>query len=460
MPASTNSSEKRDSHEWSQATHAPKPSRPGPSGHIGHNQGKDHTLRGPIARATIRTSGVLGLRLFVQAGTLLLVAHLLGPEQFGAFAGMAALAVMLGALSTFGTHLLLLREISCAPELPAQLLPAAVGTTLMCGGLLLAAYLLLATVCLAPQGVSISALFAIGVSDIVAMPLLQLPAVERQGHGQIARSQLLMVLPLALRLVAAIGVAAWHPDEALTIYSVAYATAALVSIPVGASTLRQNWPRWRTWRLLRSGEWREAGGFAALNLTALGPNELDKALAVQLLPAMAAGTYAASSRVMGPLVLPVLAMMMSALPRLFRDHAALAQKTHLLRVTLLAAMGYGLLAASALWLSAPVIAWAFGDRYADLPVTLRWLALAVPGMSVRYVAGTALVAHGSPWLRAVYEVAGVLVLVAGAYLLTPRLQDQGMAAALAVAESSMAIAGFLFITGLNHRHAERKPHAI
>jgi hypothetical protein len=31
-------------------------------------------MAGPIARATLRTSSVLGLRLFAQAGTLLLVA--------------------------------------------------------------------------------------------------------------------------------------------------------------------------------------------------------------------------------------------------------------------------------------------------------------------------------------------------------------------------------------------------
>lgn len=39
--------------------------------------------KGPIARGTVRTSAVLGLRLLVQAGTLLLVAWLLGPRTCG-----------------------------------------------------------------------------------------------------------------------------------------------------------------------------------------------------------------------------------------------------------------------------------------------------------------------------------------------------------------------------------------
>lgn len=71
--------------------------------------------RGPIARATIQTSFVLGLRLLVQAGTLLLVARMLEPFEFGAFAGIVALAVLLGTFSTFGTHLVLLGEMSKDP---------------------------------------------------------------------------------------------------------------------------------------------------------------------------------------------------------------------------------------------------------------------------------------------------------------------------------------------------------
>ena len=69
-------------------------------------------LKGPVALGTIRTSFVLALRLFIQAGTLLLVARMLGPKEFGAFAGISSLAVLLGALSTFGTNMVLFGEIS------------------------------------------------------------------------------------------------------------------------------------------------------------------------------------------------------------------------------------------------------------------------------------------------------------------------------------------------------------
>lgn len=396
-------------------------------------------LSGPIARATVSTSAVLLIRLLAQVGTLLIVARLLGAADFGAFAGMAALAVTLGALSTFGTHLLLLREISCAPNQSAQLKPVAVATTLLSATVLLGIYLLLTVFWLHPKDMSLLALLAIGLSDIVLIPLLMLVAVERQGQGQIVRSQLLLVLPQALRLLAAILVFAWQPKDALTIYAVTYASAALISLPLGSVLLHHQWPHWCTWRLPNRSQWQETSGFAALNLTALGPNELDKTFALHLLSAAAAGSYAAASRVMGPLVLPVLAMMIAALPRLFREQTHTPSGKKLLKLSLWLALGYGLLAAAALWLFAPVIAWLFGEKFAGITETLHWLALAVPGMTLRVTAGSVLMSTSKPWMRAKIEIVGILSLGITALGMSAIHQSNVLPIALISSEWTMAL---------------------
>src|SRR5690625_5103504 len=97
-------------------------------------------FKGPIARGTVRTRVVLGLRLVVQAGTLLIVGRRLGPGAFGVFAGVAALAVLLGTLSTFGMHLVLLGEVSKDPARRGEVLPYAIPASLLCGSLLLGIY--------------------------------------------------------------------------------------------------------------------------------------------------------------------------------------------------------------------------------------------------------------------------------------------------------------------------------
>ncbi len=402
--------------------------------------------RGPIARATVRTSAVLGLRLLAQAGTLLIVARLLGPRQFGAFAGIAALAVMLGTLSTFGTHLVLLREVSRAPERRATVLPFALSTTLLCGLLLLGLYLLVTLALLREAGVAAGVLLAIGSAELLLQPLLNLPAVEHQGHGRIATSQLLLVLPMGLRLAAALAVWWLHPVDPLHAYALGYLLASAVALAVAVATMREVWPAPRDWRLPQLADLRDAAGYAVLNLTAAGPAELDKTLALKLLPLAAAGVYAAGARVIGALTLPVIALMLSALPRLFREtETSPARSGRLLRGLFAAALAYSLLLAGVLSLAAPLFDLLFGPRYQTIGETIRWLTLAVPGMALRIAAGSALMALGKPWMRVGFEMIGLLVLPAAALLLTRVLGMAGMPIALACSEWTMAFIGGLML---------------
>lgn len=407
-------------------------------------------MKGPIARGTIRTSFVFGLRLVVQAGTLLLVSRLLGPQQFGAFAGVAALAVMLGTLATFGTHLVLLGEVSKTPARRDQVLPYAVPLTLLCGSALLAVYLLVCSFVLDEAGVSVAVLVAIGVTEMVLQPLFGLPAAEHLALGRTARSQLLTTLPLALRLAAAAGVFVWHPGDPLTAYGYGYLAASLVALGFASTTMPAPWPALKSWRLPTRPELRDSAGYAALNITAASPTELDKTLATKLLPLAASGVYAAGARVVGAATLPVIAMMISALPRLFREGVDQPQRTtRLLRWIFAAALGYSVALAVALWFAAPVFVWLFGPKYEGIELTIRWLTVAVPGMALRMAAGSVLMALGRPWVRVIFEVMGLIVLVIASIVLTTHFGTVGMPLALACSELGMAMFGWSLIVRIN-----------
>ena len=408
---------------------------------------------GPIGRATLRTSSVLGLRLLVQASTLLLVARLLGPHQFGTFAGVAAVAVMLGTLSTFGTHVVLLGEVSRDPTRRSAVMPFAIGTTLVFGCVLLALYVLLIKALFGATGIGADTLVALGVAELILQPLLSLPSTHHQGHGRIATSQMLVTLPLALRLVAACSVWLLQPADALRMYAYGYVCASALALLMAIFSLRQAWPSPRTWRLPRMNELRHAAGYAALNLTATGPSELDKTLALKLLPLAAAGVYAAGTRVIGALTLPVIALMLSAMPRLFREgQTNTARSARLLRWLFAASLGYSFLLATALWLAAPLFDLLFGPHYQDLGQTIRWLTLAVPGMALRIAAGSALMALGQPWKRVSFEVAGLATLGIAATLLAHQSTIFGMPLALACSEWCMASLGWILI-GATSWHA-------
>lgn len=403
-------------------------------------------LKGPIARGTVRTAAVLGLRLAIQAGTLLLVARALGPHQFGAFAGVAALAVILGTLSTFGIHLVLLREVSQEPARRDKVLPYAVPATLLCGGVLLGIYLLVCTLTLHETGVAIDVLLALGVTETLLQPLFALPAAEHLALGRVARSQLLQTLPLALRLAAAAAVFLVRPVDPLAAYAYGYLGASFIALSVSTVTMPAPWPSIESWRLPTKSEFHNAAGYAVLNITSTGPLELDKTLAVKFLPLSASGLYAVGARVIGATTLPVVAMMLSALPRLFREGQDQVQRTRrLLRWIFGSALAYSVVLAVVLWLIAPVFVWLFGPKYQGIDHTTRWLCLAVPGVALRVAAGNVLMALGKPWMRVGFEMVGLGVLVVAAVILTAHFQITGMPLALACSEWSMTTVGITLV---------------
>lgn len=370
------------------------------------------------------------------------MARMLGPQQFGVFAGVAALAVLLGTLSTFGTHLVLLGEMSKDPARRAQVLPYALPTTLLCGCILLVVFLLICELALSGNGMGWRMLLAIGVAELLLQPLSALAVVEPLAAERTARSQLLQTLPLALRLVVAGVVFVWQPPDALAVYGYGYCLATVIALAVMLGCMPRAWPQPRQWRRPTMQELSESASFAALNITAIGPAELDKTLATRLLPLVAAGLYAAGARVVGAITLPVVALMLSALPRLFREGQHQSQRTgRLLRWIFVATAMYSVALAVGMWWCAPLFVWLLGSQYAGVDEVIRWLCLAVPGLALRIAVGNALMALGRPWMRAGFEVVGVAVLAIAATVMTALWGMHGMSLALACSEWVMALLG-------------------
>lgn len=408
-------------------------------------------LKGPIALATIRTSFVLGLRLMVQAGTLLLVARMLGPEQFGRFAGIAALAVLMGTFATFGTHLVLLAEVSKDPSQRQPVLAYAVPTTLISGCILFLLYLAVGHFWLASASVPLQVMACIGLTETLLLPLYTLPTTEKLALEKTARSQILVILPLTLRMIVAGFVMLTAPAQPLVAFAWLYLATALLTLVCMKIYEPQAWLRVKHWKLPSKQNLRLSVSYATLSLTAAGPSELDKMLAVKLLPLGVSGIYAAASRVIGAATLPVTALLLSALPRLFRqagEHSAQSQRLN--RLIYLSVLAYGLALAGALWLIAPIMQWLFGSQYHGIADMLRWLCIAVPGLVLRLTVASILMTMDKSWLRAAFEIFGMVVLAVAAFGFYPAFGPIGMALAVATSEWGMVICGFFILKNINN----------
>jgi len=402
-------------------------------------------LRGPIASASIRTTGVLGLRLLFQAGHLIVLARLLDPSQFGLLAAVMASAMLLGKLATFGTQYPLLRNTAQCGHTAASVLSYAMPTTLTVGLILLSIFLPAACWLVPNQpDFGIWPLFAIATAELLTAPLITLFAMAQLGHSRIASSQLIQTLPLGLRFLATAVLFVAQPDQPLLLYATLYLGTSAITLTAVLCTKVANPPSIKAWRMPRLTELKEAASFGVMDVATAAPSEIDKAIAPYLLTPNLSGLYAVAGRTVGALTLPVSAMMLSALPRLFRS-AKPGRDDLLLRYTILFSLAYSIVLATALWWLGPFIGQLFGPGYTSSTEVLRVFCFAVPAMALRVVANNTLISLSKPIKRASCELLGVAALIISATALTQSFGAPGLALSYVISQWTITISGLWVI---------------
>ena len=412
-------------------------------------------LNGPIARGTIRTGAVLGVRLVIQAATLLVLAVALGPSGFGLYAGLGAMAVLFGTLATFGTHLTLLRDVSRDNERVNETLRTALGTSAILGPVLLVLYLSLAGTLLAVPEELGWVVLCFGSAELLFQPFLLVSAMERHGKGHVARSQVLLIQPLLLRLLVAVIIATTRPSNVLEWYAIGHLLAVVLPVASVFQTAGRLWRRPWEWRVARPDQWSELAGYGVMNASAHGLVELDKMLATRLLSLGAAGVYAAASRIVGALVLPVIAMVLAAMPRLFREQDN--SGSGLRRWLFVVAGVYGIGAGVLMFVAAPWVSILLGPHYKGVADMIRTLSLAAPAMSLRATAMNVLTTLEKPWLRIGSELVGWVCVVVLAILLTGPYGIMGLVAAVIAVECLLAVGSILLVGFLVRRQQGQPP---
>jgi O-antigen/teichoic acid export membrane protein len=413
-----------------------------------------------VLRTSATTSAVLGARLITQAATLILMTRALGPAGYGAFASAAAIAVMLGILPGAGAGYVLLSRIERDDASPRDVWSYSWPIIGLAGVLLTPVFIVLARVAAGDARLSPALLALMAMSELLATPFIVTLSFVMQARGRVTLSQVIQWLPLALR-IAAVAIALGFPaTDRLAVYLVLQLAGSLACA----------WLAWRVARPLgnlawrprraRGDELRQGASYALMNLVALNPAELDKVITLRVLGAHDAGIYAATARIVGAMVTPVTALLLSVQTRLFGRSAEGMHDRHRMVVQVaVAALGWGLLSMGLLEAASPWLPWLFGADYVAVAQVMRWLALAAPLIALRISAGTILVSLGRPFHRIAFEIGGIAVLCVAMASLATRYGSTGAAAALIVAEATMGLIGWVMIVRIVAGHRRERAAA-
>jgi O-antigen/teichoic acid export membrane protein len=350
-----------------------------------------------------------GLRLVIQAVYFVLIARLLGPNRFGAFASIVAMAGVLSPFSGLGTTNLFIKNVRSGKRSAGVCWGNGLVATLTSGTLFVIA--IFAVDLLFQLRIPLGVAAAVCCSDLV---LLRITELAMFGFGAIDRMKenaRQAVVSSALRLIAIAVLVPFGHRVTLLWWAWAYflATAAGTAYAVSRATLSWGRPQF-DFSGLRA-DVREGIYFSVGTAAATVYNDIDKVMLGKI-SFVQVGVYAAAYRIIDVSMTPVRALVSAAYPHFFRlGVGGIAPTYSYARTQIGRACLYSLILGPALWVGAPLLPHLVGASYEQTVPALRWLALLPLLRSVHSFFADALSGAGFQGLRCLIQivVAGVNV---------------------------------------------------
>jgi O-antigen/teichoic acid export membrane protein len=327
-----------------------------------------------LLRDTTHLSIGQGFRLIIQAGYFVLIARSLGPDAYGAFVTVVAMAALLGPFSGLGTANLFIKNVRSGKREASIcwgngiLLTVLSGTLLSCLGVGLSALLHLKTV---PLVVTI-----ICVADLLLLKVTELAAFGFAAMDQMKQTSIQSVVVSLLRLGGIVALVVTVHPVTLDLWVFTYLFTTLLG------TLYALVKGWQLWgrpvvdlRALRE-DATEGVFFSVAGSATTIYNDIDKIMLSRLADLAATGVYGAAYRVIDVTMTPVRSLAAAAYPHFFRKGVGGMAQTYPYALSLIAKTSiYGALASAGLWLMAPILPHILGNQYRGVLPAVRWLAL-------------------------------------------------------------------------------------
>jgi O-antigen/teichoic acid export membrane protein len=398
------------------------------------------------------------MRLLTQAASLLILARALGPSNYGLLAAATSLAVILGIIPSLGAGYVLLSRLEGDDRACQDVWSYSWPLTTMIGITLTVPYAWACRSIAGSMSINTHLLVLLGLSELIFTPLTLILSFVAQAKERVPLSQVLQWVPFALKLVAALVALTTDSSMRLGTYIYAQCIASLSGTLLAWIAARRLAGLTMSPRLPRRKDLTSGSSYGLMHLVAANPSELDKILSLRALGTLEAGIYSVSSRIIGAMVMPVTALLLSVQTRLFRQAAAdKGASMPLIRQVGAASALWGICSAGALAISARWLPTIFGEAFERTASFIPLLSVAAPFMALRISAGTVLVSHGHPFLRTAFELAGAALLCICMIIFASRHGLNGAAAALILAEATMAAGGWALLLRESRTRSAQSP---
>lgn len=400
-----------------------------------------------IARGALVGTGLMAVRVALQAAYLVLTARALSAAGYGQFAAVVSLVSLIAPLAGLGSGTVMVKRVAADPALLSSSWAAALRLTLL-SSVVFGAFILPVSMLVLP-GVEWRLGAAIVASEVLGAPLIVAAAAALQAAGHFGAMHSITVVLYVARLAAGGLVLLWFRPVTPEVFAAGHLAATAIGTVFALATVQ-----WRLRPGYRSAaaqpSWREGIPYAASSFIAIVNSEVDKPLMLRLAGAETVGVFAAAFRLATAVTGPVGALMLAAVPTFFRESAA--PPTRAVRVLALA-LGYSLVAAVCVVAFAWVAPLLLGPAFAASAGLLQYLAPWLVANAARQIGCAVLTARGRQKLRLMLEGTAAVLSPALNLVLIPVLGAVGAACTVAFTDAMIAVSAWAFLLGRWRRPA-------
>ena len=398
---------------------------------------KSSSLR---ARVSVLLSGHLGV-VFLQAAQFLLLARMLGAEEFGRVAAVSAMVTVAGPLSGFSYGNVMLMHVSRDFATAPLFYGNAIFSTLSLGTLLVALSLLISPF-IGHSDVNLWVVLWMTLGELVAVRLCMVSAQLYQATDKVRQTSLINIAVSCCRL-AAITPLFWMARPSAEMWAM---TAALLLTCLACTvvyfSVRQAGGFQTHWRTLWEDR-SDAFHFTMSIFARAAYTDVDKIFLGAFHSPMVLGAYSSAYRLVVMAYMPIRALLEGVASRFFKIGAqgghgtyALAKRLHRYTLPCGIVMGIGM------YLFAPWLPWVLGESYRGAVDVLQLLCFLPPIQATHSVFSDALTGAGFQKLRTKLQFTVLAIYVVLGWVLIPEYGWMGAAWTCLLSESLLAMMVF------------------
>ncbi|MGD9703663.1 MAG: lipopolysaccharide biosynthesis protein [Acidimicrobiia bacterium] len=382
--------------------------------------------------------------------SFILLGRELGVVGYGLYASMYALIGPLSGLSYSGIMLAVLQHVVRNREDPTAVAASTLSWSLLLGGIVGAAGLLLSRVVVAD--LSIWIVLAFIVSEMIAVPLIDIASAMLQSCIGYAAAVRIRIIPLITKIVVIIALALFGALELRWLALVNVIVVFLVAFAALAYSGHRLGIRLRPGAMQRQ-HLKTGLTFSSAIVTSSLTNDGDKVVMSSYGYRVDVGLYNAAYRVLGFASMPLWALVASTHQR-FLEHDDGARSQHVRRSLKFSipAASYAFLVAVVMFFAAPQLKFLLGDEFSDAIPMVRALAPMLMLRAMSAFALNGLMGLGRTGVQAAINIASAVLSMSLYLVFIPLWGWKGAVVATLIVEVVLAITTWTMLIRLERKH--------